>query len=249
MQDRPLPPGERCADCPVRRLALFQPLGREELAAIQKVRGPDRVVQQGDAILGGGRPERGPYTLFAGWAAGVRMLGDGGRQILTIYLPGDFLDFGHLDASDGAHEIVAITPVRLCSFRREELLREFEAHPSLLVSLNRLLRKEEALLVERVTDLGRRSARDRVGRFLLELFDRMRGRNATNGESCALPLTQQHIGDALGLSTEHVNRVLRQLREDQLATVADRVLTIHDRTRLARLVGRPAGEREMKPLL
>jgi CRP-like cAMP-binding protein len=61
-----------------------------------------------------------------------------------------------------------------------------------------------------------RPAYMRVAHLLCEHFARMDGVGLTDGNSCSLPITQTHMGDALGLSNVHVNRTLQELREKKL---------------------------------
>jgi len=83
-------------------------------------------------------------------------------------------------------------------------------------------------LGEHLIDTARRSAYQRVSHLLLELFVRLKSSGQTDGMSFNLPLTQELIADALGLTTAHVNRTLRSLREDRLVDMCNRCVTILD---------------------
>ena len=87
---------------------------------------------------------------------------------------------------------------------------------------------EAAILAEHLIDAARRSAYERVSHLLLELFVRLKGASLTNEMSFDMPLTQELIGDALGLTTVHVNRTIRSLREDKLIAIDGKVVTILD---------------------
>ena len=98
--------------------------------------------------------------------------------------------------------------------------------------------RDAALAREHLTNVGRRSARDRVAHPLLELFYRVRRRGASPGDNALeLPLTQEHIADAPGLTMVHVNRTLRALREADLLAMRGRMLRILDPEALAELAG------------
>ena len=81
---------------------------------------------------------------------------------------------------------------------------------------------------EHLIDTARRSAYERVSHLLLELFVRLKSTGQTDGQSFAMPLTQELIGDAAGLIAVHVNRTLRALREDRLIEINNRCVTIVD---------------------
>lgn len=230
-------PGERCETCLLRRHSLFQNLNVDELADLQRIRGRDRAAMRGQIIARAGDPMPEPCTLLSGWAGSIRMLESGRRQLLSIHLPGDFIGRHALGATEGWDHVVALTPVRLCSFKQAPLLAALQQHPKLALTLASMLAREEALLFEHISGLTRTSGQERICHFLLEIFDRLRQRGEARQGACALPLTHRDIADALGVSREHVSRVLRQLSQQGLASVSNRRLTIPDESRLARLVG------------
>ena len=84
------------------------------------------------------------------------------------------------------------------------------------------------MYAEHLIDVGRRSAVERVAHFLLELLTRLQVIGLADECSFRMPLTQKVIGDALGLSVPHVNRTLRQLRDDQLVSIEEHVVIIKD---------------------
>jgi hypothetical protein len=106
-------------------------------------------------------------------------------------------------------------------------------YPTILWAASR----DEALVVEHLVSVGRRTPAGRTAHFLLELYDRLHlvGLAADNEFAC--PLNQYVLSDALGLSTIHVNRVLRELREKGLVTFKAHKVVIHDAARLKALAG------------
>jgi CRP-like cAMP-binding protein len=95
--------------------------------------------------------------------------------------------------------------------------------------------RDEAMVVEHLVGIGRRDADARMAHFLLELGSRLAlvGMGSKEGYDC--PLTQYHLADALGLSAVHVNRVLRQLREERARHLPGRPCAIHDHDRVVDL--------------
>src|SRR4029077_17047291 len=111
----------------------------------------------------------------------------------------------------------------------------FQNHPRLAAALFCSFSCEAAMYAEHLIDVGRRSARERVAHFLLELLTRLQPIGLADERSYRMPLTQELIGDALGLSVPHVNRTLRQLREDALISIDGQVIVIRDIEALAAL--------------
>ena len=165
------------------------------------------------------------------------MLPDGGCQIVDFCLPGDFVDFQAGDGEVHDYSVQAITAVRVCSFARAPLLEGLAGHAEFAFRLACLSHRDQVAAFRHLTSVGRRSARGRIASLLLELFLRVRAQD--DRAWVALPLTQEHIGDALGLTPVHVNRTLRRLREDGVVTLRDHRLTVHDLERLAGEAGQP----------
>jgi len=109
------------------------------------------------------------------------------------------------------------------------------SHPRLITKIFWSISCESTIYAEHLIDLGRRSALERVAHFLLELLTRLKTVGLAQDHSYKIPLTQELLGDALGLSIPHINRVLRRLREDGLVVVEDQRVTIHDIDALSQL--------------
>jgi CRP/FNR family transcriptional regulator len=174
------------------------------------------------------------YVVLDGWLILHRILEDGRRQILDFALPGAVI--GYRTGSDAAFEFSAeaVTPSSVAVIplaRIASLLREGSA-----ASLTLLSALNEALLgaFDSLTDIGRRTAREAVAHFLLRMSRRIRrAGHAGRGDALPFPLTQEHIGDALGLTAVHVCRTLRTLRADGLVTLGCGRLRIEDADALA----------------
>lgn len=223
-----VPPPKVCRDCLVRRQALFTPLDEGALDQIQEVRSGRRRVEAGGHIHPDGDETSKYMTLHSGWAMRCRSVEDGRTQIANFLLPGSFIDVSFEDANGDRYWIEAITDTYLCTFSGQKLRDAFGAVPDLSRSFTMLCQREQALLMEHLTDLGRREAIIRVAHFLLETFTRLRLLGQVEEDSCPFPLKQHHLADALGLSIEHVNRMIRDLRERQWISIKGPRLHLHD---------------------
>ena len=133
------------------------------------------------------------------------------------------------------HSFEPIVDIQAIEVSQEDLLAAFAQTPQLATAILWAVSRDEAMVVEHLVGIGRRSADVRVAHFLLELGARLAliGMGSKAGYAC--PLSQYHLADALGLSSVHVNRVLRHLREDGLATFRHGHVTIDDHDRLTAL--------------
>lgn len=221
----------RCEECSVRKLALFQPLNPEEVSIAETFRTGFRRLKPGSSIFRQGENIKEIYTLHEGWAYLYQNLVDGGRQILRFILPGDFFGF-QADMGDGVriHSAQALTAVSLCVFPSSNILKMLTEHVDLGIRLIWMTAHDEAVAYEQVVSLGRRTARERVAYLLLDLFHRLRLRHQDPYEIHAvdLPLTQELIADACGLTQIHVNRTLKALRNDNVLELKGGRLQVPD---------------------
>jgi CRP-like cAMP-binding protein len=143
-------------------------------------------------------------------------------------LPGDFIGFPACFFENALFSIVALTDTQVSAVPLSRLLTLFERHRRLAAMLLWQFSCEAAMYAEHLIDLGRRSAVERVAHFLLELLIRLQAIGLAEARSYSLPLTQSVMGDLLGLSVAHVNRSLRQLRDDGLVSIDGRSVAIKD---------------------
>jgi CRP-like cAMP-binding protein len=165
-----------------------------------------------------GQIDQSAYVLASGWACSYKILPSGARQIVDFQIPGDFLGLRSVLFRTADHNVEPVTPVQASEVKQRDLLTAFSETPRLATAVLWAASRDEAMVVEHLVDLGRRTASERMAHFMLELGARLRlvGMADRTGYSC--PLSQYLLADALGLSAVHVNRVLRELREDGLLT-------------------------------
>lgn len=186
-----------------------------------------------DLIRDGERP-RVVYLILSGWAARHKTLEDGRRQLLQFLVPGDLCDVHNVVLSEMDHSIGAVTELRYVEISHsaiEELERDF---PNLRRALWWHSMTAIAMQREWTTNIGQRSAFERLGHLFCELFLRLRAVNLTDGASCELPVTQTDLADATGLTSVHVNRTIQDLRQSGLIRLERRRLTISDMAALQR---------------
>lgn len=170
-----------------------------------------------------------------GFLSRYKDVAGGQRQIQEIHVPGDFADLHGFVLKTLDHHIGALTPVRIALFPHDRLrlITEGEPHLSRLLWFFTLI--DASIQREKIRTVGRRNAEPRIAHLLCELYLRLELVGLAGGLRFALPLTQADIGDATGLTAIHVNRMLKRLREDGVATVRDGEAVIHDWPRLQKI--------------
>lgn len=159
----------------------------------------------------GSRPER--LTLILdGWAIRSKTLRNGSRQTLGVALPGDFANSEIIAPSQIDHDIYAATPLHVAEVEGTALRTMLDASPDNDLAFWRLGLVDHAIQRACITSLGRRNALERMAHFLCELCLRLDWIGETTNKQMRLPLTQQALADAAGMTAVHTNRVIQQLR-------------------------------------
>jgi CRP/FNR family transcriptional regulator len=163
-----------------------------------------------------------------GWAARVCRLADGRRQILSFLLPGDLVSPHAVFAERMSFYVESITTVRHTCIDRAKLNERLVAEPSLAAVLLNNCLTEIAQADQLATNLGRRCAEERIASLFLHVMEQQEARGLVRDQSFDFPLRQQHIADATGLTSIHVNRIINKLRNDGLIELDRGVLKIID---------------------
>lgn len=201
-----------------RKLGAFVALSNHELALLDQLHGRRKSFPSGQDIIYEGQVKRSAYILASGWVCSYKLLPGGTRQIVDFQVPGDFLGLRSMLFRTADHNIEPITLVKASEVQANDLLDAFSTAPRLAAAVLWAASRDEAMVVEHLVNIGRRDAKQRMAHFLLELDARLRLVGLTSKAGYDCPLTQPMLADALGLSAVHVNRVLRELREDGLVT-------------------------------
>jgi CRP-like cAMP-binding protein len=191
-----------------------------------------RVIEADEDLVREGDQPTESILLLDGFAARYKIFSNGRRQITAIHVPGDFVDLHSFLLKTMDHGVLALTPCRIAMVPHVTLEQITEEYPHLtrLLWLNTLI--DGAIHREWLTAMGRMSATAHMAHFICELFLRLKTVGRTEGDTIQLPLTQAELGDTLGLSTVHVNRVLQELRKEGLIRWQGDALTILDWNRL-----------------
>jgi CRP-like cAMP-binding protein len=224
------------SDSPLtQKLSRLMTLSPAEAAVLRDLQSNPRRVARGREIVAEGRFYDGLSILLGGTALRYRVLNDGRRQVLNIVLPGDFIGYPGCFFEGALYSISALGDCTVSPVPFTRFLRLFETHPRLGAAIFWSLSCETAMYAEHLIGVGRRSALERVAHFLLEMLTRLQAIGMADGHSYRLPLTQELIADALGLSVQYVNQTLRQLREEELASIERQLVTILNLDGLAAL--------------
>lgn len=196
-----------------------------------------RTVRRGEVLIGQDEPPRDAVMVVDGIAARCRTLVSGERQIAALMVPGDLSDgYPELGAyADCA--LLAMSLARVAFLPHSALHALADRNPRVGRCLRALAAREHAISREWLVNLGVRPADRRVAHLLCELAHRLTVVGPRHGQGVGLPLTQNDLSEATGMTVVHLNRVLKKLRGRGLIRVSAGLLNILDPARLAEFAG------------
>jgi len=212
----------------IRKIESIADLSEEEKQALlampmtlKKLGADEDIVRDGD------RPSE-CCLLVTGFACRYKLTAEGKRQIMSFHIPGDIPDLQSLFLDVMDHSLGTLVPSTVAFISHEVIYALTRRYPGIAAAFWRDTLIDAAVFREWMVGIGRRSAYTRIAHVLCELLVRFRAIGMANDHSAELPVTQAEIGDALGLSTVHVNRVLQEMRGDGLITLRGRTLVAND---------------------
>lgn len=201
-------------------------LSQDEERALREAIGNPTDVKADTKIIRARQELKASTLLLEGIACRYKDLRNGERQITALHVAGDFVDLHSFTLQRLDHDIATLTPCRIATVPHEALRRITELHPHLTRVYWFSTNLDAAMHREWELSLGRRTALARLAHLLCEMFVRFEIIGLTEERSYPFNLTQAELSECLGLTSVHVNRMLKQLREQQLATLKQGRVTI-----------------------
>lgn len=220
-----------------RKLNAFLPLSPDESECLADLQHPPRKVKRGTQLVHEGQTGHCMFVLQAGWACSYKDVPSGARQIISFPIAGDFVGLRSVLLRTADHSFAALTDAVVSTVDSARILQIFSKFPRLGAAILWAASRDEAMVVEHLVSIGRRSAIERTAHLFMELAERLNLIGLASEVEFKCPLSQYVIADALGLTAIHVNRILRQLRERDLLTAARGTVKIHDLNGLRTLSG------------
>ncbi|KQQ18784.1 Crp/Fnr family transcriptional regulator [Methylobacterium sp. Leaf122] len=219
----------------IRKLESIATLSDEERQAIQSlpVRTHSLAARQ-DIVRDGDKPAH-CCLLLDGWACRYKLLGDGRRQVLSFHMSGDVPDLQSLHVQTMDHGLATVTKATVAFIPHESLHDLTLRFPSRGTLFWRETLIDAAIFRQWMVGMGRRSAFEQVAHIFCELYLKLQAVGLAEHYQCPLPITQIDLADALGLTSVHINRVLKEMRRRALITLREQTLVIEAWDELLRI--------------
>jgi CRP-like cAMP-binding protein len=204
------------------------PLNRDDKDALIALPWANRTFGRDAYLVREGEPTATCSLLVSGFAFRQKLVNNGARQIISLHIPGEFLDIQNCLLNIADHNVQALNRIGVAVIQKRPLLDLMAERSNIRKAIWRDSLIDASMFREWVVNLGRRDARARIAHLLCELAERLRHAGAVDGEMYDFPLTQEQIADATGLTAVHTNRTLQSLRKDGLISLSASRLAILD---------------------
>lgn len=226
-------------DIPFKRFAVFTDLTSTERNALKDLAAQSLRYGRNEIIRHEQDPVDGVFLLTEGWVLTTASLAEGDRQVLKIHLPGDVMGAPSLALDRSAETITAVTDVMVSKVPARKLSEIFAELPRLAMLFFLTAQEERVILMDRLTSLGRRSAKQALCALLIHLHDRISAPDEAGVRSFELPLNQGQIADVLGIHLVHVNRMFRALEDEGLVLRSGKRISLLLVDEIRRITGLP----------
>jgi CRP-like cAMP-binding protein len=219
----------------LRRLNTVSGLGDEDIAAICALPIIVRPWQAGRAIVADGQRPTDCSLIITGFCVRSKTTVSGQRQILSIHIPGEIPDLQSLYLPRMDHDLIAVVASTLGFISHASLRALTRANPNIAEVLWRDTLIDAAIFREWIVNVGQRPAASRLAHTVFELRRRLAITGRAAGDTFEMPLTQEQIGEALGITPVHANRVIKQLREERIIDISRGHVVVLDEAKFAEL--------------
>src|SRR5262245_9633385 len=225
-------PGQARGHPFVVRLNRYFVLGDDDLASLWQLFEAELIVNKKRDLVVDGYEYRKLCIIERGFAARYKLLRNGKRQIVNLLLAGDVVGLPGSFLEKARYSVVALTDLKLQVCSVSDYVQLCYRRPQFGLMLSWLAIQEAVNCAEHAISTGRRTPTERLAHFLLEMYSRLEMVGLAANQHFELPLSQEVMSDALGLSVPHLNRTLAKLRVDGCITVNNHRIVLIDRASL-----------------
>lgn len=228
-------PNEAITTALVKRLRISTEISAEDVEAIHALPIKVREFAAEQAVVRDGQRPTDCCLVVEGFCVRSKTIATGRRQILSIHIPGEIPDLMSLYLQVMDHDLVTLTPCTLGFISHQALRKLYRSQPNVGEIFWRETLIDAAKFREWIVNVGQRPAPSRLANVIVELRERLKAIGKVTGSSFDMPLTQEQIGEALGITAVHANRVIKQLRHDGIVDLSRGRVIVLDEPKLLEL--------------
>lgn len=218
----------------VQKLAYRAELDAEDRDAIRALPFSLKRMERGHFVVRERELATQSCVMLSGFSIRSKLVANGGRQIVAIHMKGEAVDLQNSLLKVADHSVQMLTSGKVAMIPREAIVELTLRRPKVGHAMWVDTLVDAAIFREWITNVGRRDSRTRMAHLLCEFALRLRSAGLGDDTGYELPMTQEQIADATGLTSVHVNRTLKALaKEGLIDRLSPRVIRIADWRKLA----------------
>ena len=221
----------------VRKLDNHVKLSDEDKQLIRDLPYVERELAPGSYIVREGEEAKSCGVLLKGFAFRQKLSVDGARQILSVHIPGEALDLAHLFLDCADHSVQALSEVLLAIVPRNVLRQLAMERPAIAHAFAVSNQVDASIFREWLLNVGRRDSKTRLAHLLCEISSRLQQQGLVQDNSYELPMSQEQLADATGMTSVHINRMLMALEREGLIERDKKTIRLPEPERIKRLAG------------
>ena len=219
----------------ISRLRISSAIADEEIKEIESLPISVRQYPAETAVVRDGERATECCLIVDGFCARSKTIASGKRQILSLHIPGEIPDLMSLFLHVMDHDLTTLTPATLGFISHDNLRKLHRRSPRVAEMFWRDTLIDSAMFREWIVNVGQRPAPARLAHVMIELRERLRLIGRVDGDSFEMPLTQEQIGEALGITAVHANRVIKQVRQEGVVEFSRGRVTVLDEQKFQEL--------------
>jgi CRP-like cAMP-binding protein len=200
----------------VHKLGYWRALDADDRAAVLALPHTIRTVEQHHYLVREFDNATNCCVLLKGFAVRQKLVVGGNRQICSIHMKGDLVDLQNSLLGEADHSVQMLTAGRVARIPREEIARIAYERPAVGKAMWMDTLVDGSIFREWIANIGRRDARARIAHLLCEFALRLKVAGLGEQTNYELPMTQEQLADATGLTSVHVNRTIKALESEGL---------------------------------
>lgn len=218
----------------LRKLQLWKKLNADEREALLTLPHQVKRVEAGHYIVEEGANVAHSCLLLSGFAYRQKVTRNGGRSISAIHMKGDIVDLQNSLLGYADHSVQALTGTRVAFIPREAIIALAFRFPNVGFAMWYDTLVDASIFREWILNIARRDAQTRLAHLICEIGVRLESLGIGDRSSYELPMTQEQLADATGLTSVHVNRSLMELEARGLIARTVRYVAVADWPNLRR---------------
>lgn len=218
----------------LRKLEYWVDFGPEDRAALLALPHSVRPVEQHQYLVRERDRALHSYVMLGGFSVRHKIVGSGNRQIVSIHMTGDVVDLQNSLLGHADHSVQMLTSGQVAMIPREEIIQLAFERPAIGRAMWIDTLVDASIFREWIANVGQRPARTRIAHLLCEFALRLKVAGLGEHTNYELPMTQEQLADATGMTAVHVNRTIKGLEADRLIERSSpRSITIGDWKKLS----------------